>query len=283
MADGRLLIRALSLIPKGLLSRLVGALVAIPLPRFARELVIGAFARRFGVDPSQAEKPLIEYGSIAKFFIRHLKDGARPIDPTGDVITSPADGAILLSGPIQAGAALQIKGKPYRVRELLAGGDEAERLADGTFCTVYLSPKDYHRVHSPVTGSITGYLWVPGALWPVNSAGVSHVDRLFCRNERLITFIETESHGLVVVAMVGATNVGKMTVSHAPDVVTNTSQRDIRRVRYDQQVPIQRGDELGVFHMGSTVVLLSERAGLHCVIEAGRPVKMGELLLTDPS
>ncbi len=281
MADGKLLITTLSLLPKGLLSRLVGALVALPLPRFARNFIIGTFARRFGADVGEADRPIIEYGSIGKFFIRHLKDGARPIDATADALTSPADGAILLSGAIEAGSALQIKGKPYAVSELLAGGDEADRLADGTFCTVYLSPKDYHRVHSPVTGNITGYLWVPGALWPVNAAGVAHVDRLFCRNERLATFIETESHGLVVAVMVGATNVGKMTISHAPDVVTNTSQRDIRRVRYDHDVPIQRGDELGVFHMGSTVVLLTQRSGLHCVIEPESPVKMGELLLRD--
>lgn len=279
MSDGRLLIRALSLLPKGLLSRFVGALVALPLPRFARRFVIGTFARRFGADPSEADRDLVEYGSIAKFFIRHLKSGARPIDATADALVSPADGALLLAGPIDAGTALQIKGKPYAVSDLLVRADEAERLADGTFATVYLSPKDYHRVHSPVTGEITGYLWVPGALWPVNSAGVTHVDRLFCRNERLLTFIETEAHGLVVAAMVGATNVGKMTVSHAPDVVTNTRQRKIRRVRYDTPVPIERGEELGVFHMGSTVVLLVERAGLSCVIEPNDPVKMGQLLL----
>ena len=279
MAEGKLLITGLSLLPKGLLSRIVGALVAIPIPRFARRFVIGTFARAFGADPNEADKPLIDYGSIAKFFIRHLKDGARPVDATAHALVSPADGRLLLAGTVMSGTAMQIKGKPYRVDELLPGGDEAARLSQGTFTTVYLSPKDYHRVHSPVTGRITGYLWVPGTLWPVNAAGVSHIDRLFCRNERLVTFIETDSFGLVAVAMVGATNVGKMTVGHAPDVVTNSGRREIRRVVYDEQVSIERGDELGVFHMGSTVVLITERSNLECTVEPESALKMGELLL----
>ncbi len=282
MIRGRLLIAGLTLLPKGLLSRLTGRLVALPLPQFLRRGIIGAFARAFGADPTQAERDLAEYRSIADFFIRRLKSGARVVDASPNALVSPADGRLLLAGVIEAGSALQIKGKPYRVEELLAGGEEFSRFDRGTFATVYLSPKDYHRVHSPVAGRLTGYVWIPGALWPVNEAGVTYVDRLFCRNERVAMLIETDDHGLVAVVMVGATNVGCMTLTHAPDVRTNTFQRKIRRVQYEEPVTIERGGELGIFHMGSTVVLLTERGDLECAVDTHAPLQMGQLLLAGP-
>ena len=204
------------------------------------------------------------------------------MDASPNALVSPADGRLLLAGVIEAGSALQIKGKPYRVEELLAGGEEFSRFDRGTFATVYLSPKDYHRVHSPVAGRLTGYVWIPGALWPVNEAGVTYVDRLFCRNERVAMLIETDDHGLVAVVMVGATNVGCMTLTHAPDVRTNTFQRKIRRVQYEEPVTIERGGELGIFHMGSTVVLLTERGDLECAVDTHAPLQMGQLLLAGP-
>jgi len=273
------LIAGLTLLPKGLLSRLTGRLVALPLPRFLRETVIGGFARAFGADPSEAEGQLVDYRSIAEFFIRRLKSGARVVDSTAGALVSPADGRLLLAGSIESGRALQIKGKPYRVEELLSGAEQAGRLEGGTFATVYLSPKDYHRVHSPVAGRLTGYVWIPGALWPVNEAGVTYVDRLFCRNERVVMWIDSDDHGLVAVVMVGATKVGCMTLTHAPTVRTNTFQRKIRRVQYDEPVTIERGGELGIFHMGSTVVLLAERPGLECVVDTHAALRMGQIML----
>ena len=131
----------------------------------------------------------------------------------------------------------------------------------------------------PQAGSVSGYLHVPGTLWPVNAAGVAHVDRLFCVNERLVTFLETEEWGLVAVALVGATAVGRMTAAY-DDVVTNCGcSPDPQRVTYDEPRPLARGAELGTFHLGSTVVVLVSRPGLVPATELGAPIRMGEALL----
>ena len=163
--------------------------------------------------------------------------------------------------------------------ELLADDPVAEPLSRGSYATVYLSPRDYHRVHCPVDGVVTGYLHVPGTLWPVNAAGVAHVDRLFCRNERLVTLLDSETHGPVAVVMVGATAVGRITAAYDDAICTNAGGGTLSRVRYDQPRPLARGAELGTFHLGSTVVVLCGRAGLVPAVEGHSPVRMGEPLL----
>ena len=277
-SNNRFLIASLRLLPKNLYSRFIGFLAHLPLPRFARNLLIGTYARHFGCPVEDAERPMLEYGSLADFFTRHLKDGLRPVDPTPGIVTSPSDGRVLACGTIQAGRALQAKGRDYGVDELLGGHPWAERFEGGSFATVYLSPRDYHRVHTPATGRILGYVHVPGTLWPVNDAGVSHVDRLFCRNERLVTLLETDDLGPMAVIMIGATVVGRISVRY-DDIVTNRIGRRASRRSYEPSKPIKRGDELGTFHMGSCVVLLVGRGGLGSALETGSAIKMGEPLL----
>ena len=280
VSDGQALIGALRLVPKSLYSRGVGRLSRTPLPRSLRSPLIGGFSRRYDIDVDQAEHPLAEYESLAAFFTRRLRPGARPVCEEPDVVPSPADGRLLQGGPLEEGQALQAKGRPYSVAELLGGDPVAAALARGSYATVYLSPRDYHRVHCPVAAAVTGYLHVPGTLWPVNAAGVAHVDRLFCRNERLVTFLETEAHGPAAVVMVGATAVGRITVAYDEGVCTNRGGRAAQtKVCYDVPRPLRRGAELGTFHLGSTVIFLCARPGLVPACELEAPVRMGEPLL----
>ena len=280
MADGKALITSLRLVPKNLWSRFVGAAARTPLPRGLRQTVLGGFARRYDIDVDEATLPLEDYSSLADFFVRHLKDDARPLCGDPEAVLSPADGHVLHGGALQAGRALQAKGRDYSVRELLADDPLAAELEGGSYATVYLSPRDYHRVHCPVEGHVTGHLHVPGTLWPVNAAGVAHVDRLFCCNERLVTFLDTEAWGPVAVILVGATAVGRITAAYDDRICTNRGGcRAPKRVTYDEPRPLARGGQLGVFHLGSTVVLLVSRPGLAPVPEHGAPVRMGEALL----
>jgi phosphatidylserine decarboxylase len=273
-------IAVLRLLPKSALSRFVGWLCRIPFPRPIMAFAIRSFARSFGVDGSESERPIESYPTFTGFFTRRLKAGARPIAP-GDLPVSPVDGTVGESGTITAGRMVQAKGKEYTVAELL-GGPDADALAKvyegGTFVTIYLAPYNYHRIHAPLGGTITGYTVVPGNLWPVNSEGVQNVEKLFCVNERLTTHLESP-RGPCAVVKVGATNVGRIRALYA-DVVTNAkATRAVQRETLATPVQVERGGELAMFEMGSTVVLLFHPAfTLGPAIVTGRPIKLGEPL-----
>ncbi|HKC59956.1 MAG TPA: archaetidylserine decarboxylase [Myxococcales bacterium] len=271
----------LKLLPRNTLSRALGAACRIPAPRPVMRAVIRGFARRYGVDAAEAERAIEEYPTFTEFFTRRLKPGARPIAPGERVPVSPVDGTVGEVGDIVEGRLLQAKGKHYTLAGLFGGPlaeEDAQRFAGGSFLTIYLAPCDYHRIHAPLGGSITGYINVPGTLWPVNRIGVRNVEQLFCVNERLTTFLDTPRGPCAVVA-VGAMNVGRIRAVY-DDVVTNARRmRAVQRKEYEKPIPVAKGSELAIFEMGSTVVVVfGPGVKLAGDVVPGRAIKLGERL-----
>ncbi|MCK6546615.1 archaetidylserine decarboxylase [Myxococcota bacterium] len=270
---GRLFIQTMHVLPKKPLSRAVRQLVSV-----RSNVAVRRFAARYGIDLDEAEHPIEHYESILALFTRRLKPGLRPLDPDPRVLLCPVDGAFLVGGPVGAGTLVQAKGKTFTLNALLADETAEQRFAKGAYAVVYLSPKDYHRIHSPASGVITGYTYLPGALYPVNAAAVAHVDELFARNERLITHVESETFGRVDVVKVGATCVGHIKLAYDAAVATNVGSNEIVRKVYDRPIPVQRGDELGVFEMGSTVIVVVEKPIALEAFAPNQPVRLGRPL-----
>ncbi|HIN86039.1 MAG TPA: phosphatidylserine decarboxylase [Myxococcales bacterium] len=259
------------------LSRMIGLLADNEFPAPVVQTAIRWYIRHYNVDTSEMEHPPEHYKSFDAFFTRKLREGVHVIDESPTVAVSPVDGRVLNFGRISDGRIDQIKGRSYRVDELLDSTKEAARFAKGHYVTIYLSPRDYHRIHCPVSGRITGFRYVAGRLYPVNQLGVQNVDKLFAVNERLISYIESDLGGFAV-AKVGATNVGKITASYH-EVTTNVGRRTSYDEVFRRKVAINKGDELGQFHMGSTVVLLTERPELRPIdLSENQSLRMGETL-----
>ncbi|MGA9333952.1 MAG: archaetidylserine decarboxylase [Rudaea sp.] len=246
--------------------------------------LISTVVRNYRVDMSEAEQPdPCAYTSFNAFFTRALKPGARTFPADTAAIVCPADGRISQSGRIRDGRILQAKGRDFSVAELFGDDRRAAEFANGSFITVYLSPRDYHRVHAPLTGTLRQTVHVPGRLFSVAPFAVAGVPRLFARNERLLCHFEGD-HGPFVVAMVGAMLVsGIETVWNGveiPPYSRTITERDWR----ERSVRLQRGEELGRFNMGSTViVLLPESAGLiDPDLAAEAPVRMGQAIGKNP-
>jgi phosphatidylserine decarboxylase len=269
-APGRWFIGAMRVVPKKPLSRAVRRLASI-----RSRAAVRRFAARYQVAVEDAERPLEDYDSLLAFFTRRLKPGIRPIDPDPRALICPVDGAYLVGGPIGEGQLYQAKDRAFTLDALLADDHAHERFRTGAYFTLYLSPKDYHRIHAPASGVISGYTYLPGALYPVNAAAVAHVDQLFAKNERLITHIETERFGKVEVVKVGATCVGHIKVAYDPEVATNCGASEVKEKRYDPPIPIERGADLGVFEMGSTVIVVVERGVAPVPMEPGSTVRLG--------
>jgi phosphatidylserine decarboxylase len=268
---------AVAAVSSPLLSRIVGRLSDLHLPRPIRVPLLRAYARAYGVDLEEAELPPSAYTSFNAFFTRRLREGARPIEPASGVLVSPSDSRLSAIGPIPADGRLeQVKGDTYGVDALVGSREEAARFGGGAAATLYLSPAMYHRVHSPVDGEIVGWRYVPGRLFPVNARGVRSVPGLFTRNERVVVLVETPAHGLVAVVLVGAANVGRIGLAFA-DLVTNRG-RAAGTFQPKAPIPIRRGDELGVFNLGSTVVLLVADPMLAPVARPGDLVRVGRPL-----
>lgn len=229
-----------------------------------------------GADVSEAELPLEDYPSLGEFFCRKLRDGARPIDMTPGVIISPCDGAIAARGVATDGELLQVKGKTYKLDELLVDEAYAQRFVGGDYVTIYLSPRDYHRVHAPVAAEITAYDYVPGTLFPVNAAATARVDRLLARNERVVLRLDAGKAGHIAFVMVGAAGVGNMRVEDF-DSASLRSSRELRHIQLSDR-RVQRGDELGAFRLGSTVVMVFEPGKAILAGDLGQAVKFGERL-----
>jgi phosphatidylserine decarboxylase len=196
-----------------------------------------------------------------------------------DGVVSPADGVVVECGVVTEGKMIQAKGHLFTLAELLADDDAAARLEGGPYLITYLSPKDYHRVHAPVGGRVIGWDHVPGTLFSVNAHSVRREPGLFVRNERLVTLIEMESGALAAVVMVAAVGVGHITVAYDDDIGTHRRafvKAAVRKRRYDVPKPVARGDELGVFHLGSTTIVVFEpgRVALDA-LPAGEVTKMG--------
>lgn len=239
-------------LPKNHLSYIVGQFVHIKLPTFINKFIIAIFAKTYAINLDEAEFPIEKYESLGEFFIRRLKPGIRPIGETWAV--HPADSVITQAAPIENGKLIQAKGKTYSVESFTKDKNALEKYGKGQFLTYYLCPTDYHRVHSPVTGTIKKVVHIPGALWPVNNWSTDNIHELFSVNERVLVEIETEK-GVVGVMFVGATNVGQIVLSFDEQIRGNQllSEAPIEK-NYD--LKINKGDELGAFRMGSTVVML---------------------------
>lgn len=208
------------------------------------------------------------YPTFDAFFTRRLKPGARPIATSH--LVSPADGKLSAAGAVNGASEIVVKSQTYGVAELLGSSVEARDYDGGEFVVVYLSPRDYHRVHSPVDGEISLVRGISGDLYPVNSIGEQHIDGLFVRNNRVLVRIETV-RGPVSVILVGATIVGRISVTVIPEPAVPHGDTLL-----SPRVPVQRGDELGMFHLGSTAVVLLPR-GLSTHQRVGS-IKMGEAL-----
>lgn len=255
----RAMIAGLKLVPKNAVSRAAGHVAALRLPGPLRRAQLRAFARAFQVDLQEAQEPLEAYGSIQEFFVRSLKEGARPVDQNQDSFVSPCDGAWGETGTIDNGTLFQVKGRPYSVASLLADAEEASRFEGGTFVTLYLSPRDYHRFHAPCGGRVVRADYVPGTLWPVNHAGIQHVHGVFAQNERICAYLAPEENNLekcICMVAVGATMVGKVHVNF-DELTTNVKNAwSVKRSYAGKEPALEKGEEWGRFEFGSTIVLL---------------------------
>lgn len=260
----------LKFVPRVRLSRAVGRLcdrqVPAPLSRLASKI----YCRAYGVNVAEAEAMSEPYRSFDEFFTRKLRHGARPI---ADVpIVAPSDGLIVAAGGVNPSDEITVKGNNYDVAELCGSKAAAQRYIGGEYMVIYLHPRDYHRVHSPVDGTAANLRSMPGDLYPVNAIGEKHVPGLFVRNQRLAIEIESPELGLVTVVMVGATIVGRIsTPLRAGDMVP------VGQHVLSPPVQVTRGDEIGVFHLGSTVVLLLEER--ERISWATGPIRYGESLV----
>ena len=276
MSD-RTFIAAMRLVPKNAVSRLVGAATRLPLPRSIGPRVMRAFARRYGVDLAECDD-LSSFRTFGEFFARPLRPGLRPVAPGEGVVVSPVDGVVSQAGVARDGKLVQAKGIDYGVAALLADAEMGRRFLGGAYVTIYLSPRDYHRIHFPLAGRVAGWRYVPGLLWPVNAASVSLVPGLFTVNERLVTLLDS-SLGRVAIVAVGATIVGRVRASYDAEVPrTNRAGARPQAHDYLQPIPVEKGQELGAFEMGSTVILVFEegRVALSGALAAGGAVRVGE-------
>lgn len=263
------------LLPKSALSAAVGAATRVPAPPRLHHLAMRAFARRYQVELEEAELPLEGYPTFAQFFTRRLKAGARAIDSDPRALISPVDGRVSQVGHAERGECIQAKGIRFPLEKLLGDPAEAARFEGGAFATLYLSPRDYHRFHSPLDGAVEGYTYIPGEFWPVNQASVRLKDALFCINERLVTYLSTAAGRIAYVA-VGATCVARIRASY-DDVVTHSGGQ-AKVQRYERAIPVKKGDELGMFEMGSTVIMVCEPGRVRWAdgLGEGAPVRLGQ-------
>jgi phosphatidylserine decarboxylase len=267
-------------LPQAALSRSLGSLADVRLPRAMRSTVIGGFARAVGIDVTEAEKPVTEYASLNAFFVRRLRVGVRSWPDDRDIVASPVDGIVGQLGTIHDGRLIQAKGRDYAAGDLLGSADEAARYSGGSFVTIYLSPRHYHRIHAPCGGAIPLADYVPGALLPVNMPAVMHVPDLFPRNERVVCYIDSPV-GRVAVVAVGAYNVGRISTSFDTawagpgGSVANRKGAARERRPYDPPIAVAQGDEIMAFHLGSTIVLLLEPGPRLLDIEPGTGVDLG--------
>jgi phosphatidylserine decarboxylase len=278
----RLFILSQYLLPHHLLSRLIGYAAECRANWFKSRL-INWFAKQYQVDMSEAAAAQLDsYEHFNAFFTRALKDGARPLDTSPEAVLCPADGAVSQLGKIEHGRIFQAKGHSYSVLELL-GGDSARaaEFMGGEFATIYLSPKDYHRVHMPLTGTLREMVYVPGRLFSVNQTTAENVPELFARNERAVCIFDTE-RGPMAVVLVGAMIVASIETVWAG--LVTPPKRELKTSRYDAaaRAPIElaKGAELGRFKLGSTAIVLfgPEQVQWAADLGASSPVRMGQRL-----
>ncbi|WP_347331476.1 archaetidylserine decarboxylase [Marinimicrobium locisalis] len=266
--------------PQHTLSRAAGWL-ANQRTEWIKDRFIHWFIERYGVDMSEAvEENPKAYSCFNEFFTRALKPGARPIDTTEGSIVCPADGSMSQVGRIEEGRIFQAKGQMYTARELLGGSEAlAAEFDQGHFATIYLSPKDYHRVHMPYTGQLRTTVAVPGELFSVNTATARQVPRLFSRNERLVTIFDTDI-GPMAVVLVGAMIVAGIETVWGGEVAPIRRKVQTLDFRPQPSITLQKGEEMGRFKLGSTAIVLfgKDKVAWEPAFKADSPTWMGEKL-----
>jgi phosphatidylserine decarboxylase len=246
-----------------------------------KNLFIKQIIKHYGVNMDEALIQNVNaFESFNDFFTRELKPNVRPMSVIDNAIVSPADGVVSQAGVIIEGDIFQAKGKSFTVTELLGGSEErAAPFNNGIFSTIYLSPKDYHRLHMPLTGTLREMVHVGGKLFSVNAATTEAVPRLFARNERVCCIFDTEA-GPMALILVGAIFVSSIeTVWHG--VVTPPTRTEVRDWQYEQDAPIlEKGEEMGRFNMGSTIIVLfaKDNAEWTAELSAGKELRLRELM-----
>jgi phosphatidylserine decarboxylase len=261
-----LIVSALSVLPRKTGARAMGWTAR----RRVSRLVTRAFVRAYGVDLGEAAEPIGAYPTLEALFTRRLRPDARPVDDAPGAVVSPVDGRVAAAGRTDGGRIDVAPGRPLDVAALLGEGPGEWDVA-----VLYLSPKDYHRVHVAREGLATAWRYLPGTLWPVFPAAVRRVDGLFSRNERAVVRQETD-RGPLWTVLVGAFGVGRITLSVC-DLVTNTGGR-AAHAALRPPVPLRRGEELGVFHLGSTVVLAAPPGTWRLTVAPGEVVRVGRAI-----
>lgn len=277
----RLLTLPQYLLPQHVLSVLMHRLTRSEI-RWFKNLFIRFICWKFNVDVSEAASAELEdYPSFNAFFTRQLRDGIRPLATGQDVVVSPVDGAVSQLGAVSGGRIIQAKGRDYSVTELL-GGDAllAAQFEGGQFATIYLSPRDYHRIHMPLAGQLKAMRYVPGKLFSVNPRTARAVPDLFARNERVVTVFETE-FGPMVQVLVGAIFVGSMETVWAGQITPPYGSL-MQKWDYagEDAISLAKGDEMGRFNMGSTVVMLLPPGmkSFDSRWQAGDAIKLGQAM-----
>lgn len=268
------------LLPRHGLTRVIHALARIRSTR-VKDFLITRFVRLYDVDTDEIKLDIPnDFATFNDFFIRELKVAARPIDAAPHSIVSPVDGTVSVAGSLRGNSILQAKGLDYSVQDLLVTDiEEAAAYQNGRFATIYLAPYNYHRIHAPLAGELVAARYVPGDLFSVNGATVSRVNGLFRRNERLVMHFRT-AHGPAVVILVGALNVGSISTPWSGEI--RPRKAGVVQVINLSTHPttVAKGDLLGWFNMGSTVILLLP-GGVgrwHDSLEAGNTLRMGEAI-----
>jgi phosphatidylserine decarboxylase len=293
--------RLLHILPKNLLSHFVGILTHARYPFGLHTLVRNWFIRQYRIETAEAEHPLGHYPTMGAFFVRRLKPGARPI--AASPLVSPVDGTLTQGGRFQPGKAVltQIKGLDYSLEELVGPGWDVQDYLQGGFLTIYLAPYNYHRIHSPIEGQVTQVSYIPGALWPVNTWSVGHIPGLFVVNERIVVEVAGSEvagsevagsevagsknagvSGKALVIMVGATNVGRITLDFHSGMEGNRLPRPKgSHWRPPHPVRLEKGGGLGCFELGSTVILilskeLMDKVAPALLVPGAKIVRMGQ-------
>lgn len=277
MKSDRLFVWFQHVLPQHALSRLVLRATRVRAPWFKNWLIRG-FLRLYAIDMADAVQPdPFRYASFNEFFTRALRPDARSLAKEPRQIACPVDGVISEAGKIDGDTLLQAKGRNYTLKELLASCAWAKDFEGGSFATIYLAPFNYHRVHMPLAGRLRETVYVPGRLFSVNAATASLVPRLFARNERVLTWFDT-AFGEFALILVGALNVGSIATVWAGDITP--APRRVATTLPPQAVSLDKGEELGRFNMGSTVILLfqKDRARWHAELRAGATVRLGQSL-----
>lgn len=270
----------LRLLPRKRLSRLMGRVASLPAAQSLLARAIDVYVRAYRVDLEEAEIPPGGFRTFDEFFTRRLRPGSRPIEGGEETLVAPADGLIEDVGSVERGSILRVKGQRYEVGELLGDPADASRFEGGQFAVIYLSPRDYHRVHAAVGGPVHTVRHVGGTLLPVNRFGVESFPGLFARSERVTVFQRNERWGEVATILVGAIGVGRISIAFDSSIMTNVGRAPTTQ-RYDpSHAPVlERGAELGVFHLGSTVVLLtSPERSCSLLVRAGDRVRVGRAM-----